>query len=114
MTKTYGILAAGMLLCLLRDLLPKKFGKFVPSPMAMGIPFYIGAASVSIKHLRSYSANDLHLADHRHWIFCHFSVCLACGCSISASTQVINVYQVLLWLADLSCSIQLVALVSSC
>jgi hypothetical protein len=36
-----------MLLCLARDLLPKKYGRFVPSPMAMGLPFYIGAASVS-------------------------------------------------------------------
>uniref|UniRef100_A0A383W0U8 Uncharacterized protein n=1 Tax=Tetradesmus obliquus TaxID=3088 RepID=A0A383W0U8_TETOB len=35
----------GMLLCLARDLLPKKVGRFVPSPMAMGLPFYIGAAS---------------------------------------------------------------------
>lgn len=38
---------AGMLLCLLRDMLPSKYGRFVPSPMAMGIPFYIGANSVS-------------------------------------------------------------------
>eukprot|EP00879_Flechtneria_rotunda_P013364 GHRR01013954.1.p1 GENE.GHRR01013954.1~~GHRR01013954.1.p1 ORF type:complete len:506 (+),score=144.44 GHRR01013954.1:739-2256(+) len=36
---------AGMLLCLIRDLLPSKYARFVPSPMAMGIPFYIGAAS---------------------------------------------------------------------
>jgi hypothetical protein len=41
------LLLPGMLLCLARDLLPKKYGRFVPSPMAMGLPFYIGAASVS-------------------------------------------------------------------
>jgi hypothetical protein len=32
---------------MVRDLLPKRFAKWVPSPMAMSIPFYIGAASVS-------------------------------------------------------------------
>jgi len=37
---------AGIALCLLRDMLPKKYGGYVPSPMAMGIPFYIGANSV--------------------------------------------------------------------
>jgi hypothetical protein len=36
-----------MLICLIRDLLPRKCGKWVPSPMALSIPFYIGAASVS-------------------------------------------------------------------
>eukprot|EP00775_Hariotina_reticulata_P009952 gene9952-10107_t len=35
----------GMLLCLVRELLPRRYGRFVPSPMAMGLPFYIGAAS---------------------------------------------------------------------
>jgi hypothetical protein len=43
------LLLPGMLLCLARDLLPKKYGRFVPSPMAMGLPFYIGAASVSMR-----------------------------------------------------------------
>lgn len=33
-------------MCLIRDLLPRRFAKWVPSPMAMSIPFYIGAASV--------------------------------------------------------------------
>ncbi|KAI8471372.1 MAG: OPT superfamily oligopeptide transporter [Monoraphidium minutum] len=37
--------AAGILLCMVRDLLPRRFAKWVPSPMAMSIPFYIGAAS---------------------------------------------------------------------
>lgn len=37
----------GILICMIRDLLPKKAAKWVPSPMAMSIPFYIGAASVS-------------------------------------------------------------------
>lgn len=32
---------------MVRDLLPKRAAKWVPSPMAMSIPFYIGAASVS-------------------------------------------------------------------
>jgi hypothetical protein len=41
-------LFAGLLLCLIRDLLPRKYGRFVPSPMALGIPFYIGASSVSV------------------------------------------------------------------
>jgi hypothetical protein len=36
-----------MLICLIRDLLPRKWAKWVPSPMALSIPFYIGAASVS-------------------------------------------------------------------
>jgi hypothetical protein len=35
-----------MLICLIRDLLPRKWAKWVPSPMALSIPFYIGAASV--------------------------------------------------------------------
>ena len=43
---------AGMLLCVLRDILPKKYAGYVPSPMAMGIPFYIGANSVRALHYR--------------------------------------------------------------
>jgi uncharacterized oligopeptide transporter (OPT) family protein len=35
--------AAAVALCALRDALPRRFARFVPSPMAMGIPFYIGA-----------------------------------------------------------------------
>lgn len=42
---------AGIFLCLLRDMLPKKYSGYVPSPMAMGIPFYIGANSVSTNSL---------------------------------------------------------------
>lgn len=38
--------AAGMLICLVRDTLPRRAARFVPSPMAMSVPFYIGAASV--------------------------------------------------------------------
>jgi hypothetical protein len=38
--------AAGILICVVRDILPKRAAKWVPSPMAMSIPFYIGAASV--------------------------------------------------------------------
>lgn len=37
---------AGMLVCLVRDVLPRRAARFVPSPMAMSVPFYIGAASV--------------------------------------------------------------------
>jgi hypothetical protein len=36
-----------VIICIIRDVLPKPYNKFVPSPMAMGLPFYIGAASVS-------------------------------------------------------------------
>jgi len=42
---------AGMLICLIRDLMPRKWAKYVPSPMAMSVPFYIGAASVSVAML---------------------------------------------------------------
>jgi hypothetical protein len=38
--------AAGILVSLIRDLMPKKWARWLPSPMAMSIPFYIGAASV--------------------------------------------------------------------
>lgn len=41
---------AGIIICMIRDLLPKRAAKWVPSPMAMSIPFYIGAASVSKRH----------------------------------------------------------------
>jgi hypothetical protein len=36
----------GMLICLVRDLAPRKWARYIPSPMAMSVPFYIGAASV--------------------------------------------------------------------
>lgn len=35
--------AAGLLICFLRDLLPARLGRFVPSPMGMAFSFYIGA-----------------------------------------------------------------------
>jgi hypothetical protein len=35
-------LGTGVLLSLLRDVLPRKYARFVPSAMAMGLPFYIG------------------------------------------------------------------------
>lgn len=41
------LMCSGIVICLIRDLLPKRAAKWVPSPMAMSIPFYIGAASVS-------------------------------------------------------------------
>ena len=38
----YGMFAASVLISLLRDCLPKKYAQFIPIPMAMAIPFYIG------------------------------------------------------------------------
>lgn len=38
-----GFFVAALLICLARDLLPARFGRFVPSPMGMGFSFYIGA-----------------------------------------------------------------------
>lgn len=37
--------ATAILICVVREFLPAKYAKFVPSPMALGIPFYIGANS---------------------------------------------------------------------
>lgn len=36
------LFGAAVLLCLARDLLPPRWARFVPSPMAMGLPFYLG------------------------------------------------------------------------
>ena len=33
-----------LVMCLLRDLVPTKLSIFIPIPMAMAIPFYVGAA----------------------------------------------------------------------
>ncbi len=33
-----GFFVAAMLICALRDALPPRYARFVPSPMAMGIP----------------------------------------------------------------------------
>ena len=38
-----GFFAAAICMSLIRDLLPEKWARFVPIPMAMAIPFYIGA-----------------------------------------------------------------------
>ena len=35
--------AAAIVINLIRDLVPKKVSRFIPIPMAMAIPFYIGA-----------------------------------------------------------------------
>jgi hypothetical protein len=37
------LFGAAIGLCAARDALPRRYGRFVPSPMAMGIPFYLGA-----------------------------------------------------------------------
>ena len=42
---TGALFFAGAAMCGLRDALPKNWSRFVPSPMAMGIPLYIGAAT---------------------------------------------------------------------
>jgi hypothetical protein len=34
--------AGSVAVCGLRDALPRRYARFVPSPMAMSIPFYIG------------------------------------------------------------------------
>ncbi|KAK4384812.1 Metal-nicotianamine transporter YSL3 [Sesamum angolense] len=39
----YGFFAFAILANLLRDILPVKFGKWVPLPMAMAVPFLVGA-----------------------------------------------------------------------
>lgn len=38
----YGMFAAAVLINLMRDMLPKRISQYVPIPMAMAIPFYIG------------------------------------------------------------------------
>ncbi|XP_072957812.1 probable metal-nicotianamine transporter YSL12 [Typha angustifolia] len=43
LTLCYIFFAAAILINLLRDLAPKKIAKFIPLPMAMAIPFYIGS-----------------------------------------------------------------------
>ncbi|WOL16869.1 putative metal-nicotianamine transporter YSL12 [Canna indica] len=44
LTLCYIFFALGIVINLVRDLSPKKVGKFVPIPMAMAIPFYIGTS----------------------------------------------------------------------
>lgn len=39
----YGFFAAAILMNLARDTVPKKYAQFIPIPMAMAIPFYIGS-----------------------------------------------------------------------
>ncbi|KAL1820121.1 hypothetical protein ACET3Z_014990 [Daucus carota] len=39
----YGFFMAALLMNLLRDVLPEKVSQFIPIPMAMAVPFYIGA-----------------------------------------------------------------------
>jgi hypothetical protein len=58
------VTAAGILICMVRDVLPKRAAKWVPSPMAMSIPFYIGAASVRA---------GLHINVHLAYSICMFA-----------------------------------------
>ncbi|KAL6652352.1 hypothetical protein ACP70R_011277 [Stipagrostis hirtigluma subsp. patula] len=43
LTLCYVFFAAAIVINLIRDLVPKKVSRFIPIPMAMAIPFYIGA-----------------------------------------------------------------------
>ncbi|CAN6268600.1 unnamed protein product [Urochloa humidicola] len=43
LTFCYVFFAAAIVINLIRDLVPKKVSRFIPIPMAMAIPFYIGA-----------------------------------------------------------------------
>ena len=38
-----GFFAAALVINLLRDVIPKKYSQYIPIPMAMAVPFYIGA-----------------------------------------------------------------------
>lgn len=38
----YGMFAAAVLINLIRDITPKRVSQYIPIPMAMAIPFYIG------------------------------------------------------------------------
>ncbi|CAM8879583.1 unnamed protein product [Rhodiola kirilowii] len=39
----YGFFAAAIVINLIRDRVPNKWSRFIPVPMAMAIPFYLGA-----------------------------------------------------------------------
>ncbi|XP_062160103.1 probable metal-nicotianamine transporter YSL7 isoform X3 [Alnus glutinosa] len=39
----YGVFAAAILINLIRDLVDKRWARFIPFPMAMAIPFYLGS-----------------------------------------------------------------------
>ncbi|PAN39186.1 hypothetical protein PAHAL_7G226500 [Panicum hallii] len=43
LTLCYVFFAAAIVINLIRDLVPKKLSRFIPIPMAMAIPFYLGA-----------------------------------------------------------------------
>jgi hypothetical protein len=42
------LFGASVAICGLRDALPGKYGKFVPSPMSMGLPFYLGECRLNL------------------------------------------------------------------
>ncbi|KAK4775513.1 hypothetical protein SAY87_023474 [Trapa incisa] len=39
----YGFFAAAIVINIIKDAVPKRWGRFIPLPMAMAIPFYIGS-----------------------------------------------------------------------
>ncbi|XP_030454759.1 probable metal-nicotianamine transporter YSL7 [Syzygium oleosum] len=39
----YGLFAAAIVINAIRDFVPKKYSRFIPVPMAMAIPFYLGS-----------------------------------------------------------------------
>ncbi|KAK3415080.1 hypothetical protein EUGRSUZ_H00651 [Eucalyptus grandis] len=43
LTLCYGFFAAAIVINAIRDLVPKKYSRFIPVPMAMAIPFYLGS-----------------------------------------------------------------------
>ncbi|PNT69110.1 hypothetical protein BRADI_3g49491v3 [Brachypodium distachyon] len=43
LTLCYGMFAVAVLVNLVRDLVPEKVSRFIPVPMAMAIPFYLGS-----------------------------------------------------------------------
>ncbi|KAJ0974349.1 hypothetical protein J5N97_016314 [Dioscorea zingiberensis] len=43
LTLCYIFFAAAIVICLIRDLVPKKVSGYIPLPMAMAIPFYLGS-----------------------------------------------------------------------
>lgn len=46
-TLLMGVLfAAAVAMCATRDLLPRRYARFVPSPMSMGLPFYLGGCGL--------------------------------------------------------------------
>jgi hypothetical protein len=45
------LFAASLVICAVRDILPHRYARFVPSPMSMSIPFYIGPFYIGLGSL---------------------------------------------------------------